>query len=212
MLAVRDSPDLSEFPVTNFEIPQFTNTTKPKLAFLFIARQQMPLDILWEHFFEGSEEHEYSVYIHARPGYTYTNQNTVCRSFINRQLQNSVEVEWGEATMIQAERLLITEALQDPLNERFFLLSDSCIPLYNFKYVYDYVMSSPKSFVDSFYDYEDWQYNILMEPIIQRDKWRKGSQWVTLTRKHAEIVATDLTVLPTFIDHCKARLRHGVDR
>jgi hypothetical protein len=28
----------------------------------------------------------------------------------------------------------------------------------------------------SFYDYEDWQYNILMEPIIQRDKWRKGSQ------------------------------------
>jgi hypothetical protein len=52
MLAVRDSPDLSEFPVTNFEIPQFTNTTKPKLAFLFIARQQMPLDILWEHFFE----------------------------------------------------------------------------------------------------------------------------------------------------------------
>ena len=26
--------------------------------------------------------------------------------------------------MIQAERLLIAEALQDPLNERFFLLSD----------------------------------------------------------------------------------------
>ena len=52
MMAVRDSPDLSEFLVTNFEIPQFTNMMKLKLAFLFIARWQMPLDILWEHFFE----------------------------------------------------------------------------------------------------------------------------------------------------------------
>ncbi|KAG0626476.1 hypothetical protein M758_2G129200 [Ceratodon purpureus] len=203
MLAVRDSPDLPEFPVASYEIPQVTNTTKPKLAFMFIARCHMPLDILWEHFFEGSEEHEYSVYIHSRPGFIFTSQNTICRSFINRQLQNSVQVEWGEPTMIQAERLLIAEALQDPLNERFFLLSDSCIPLYNFKYVYDYVMSSQKSFVDSFYDAEDWQYNILMEPIILREKWRKGSQWVTLTRKHAEIVAADSTVFPTFVHHCK---------
>jgi hypothetical protein len=96
------------------------------------------------------------------------------------------QVEWGEASMIQAERLLIMEALKDPLNERFFLLSDrwvvliftsfiteqrkifycvekpvqkpntgkcsliccSCIPLYNFDYVYNYVMTSQKSFVD----------------------------------------------------------------
>lgn len=34
------------------------------------------------------------------------------------------QVEWGEASMIQAERLLLMEALKDPLNERFFLLSD----------------------------------------------------------------------------------------
>lgn len=35
-----------------------------------------------------------------------------------------MQVVWGEASMIQAERLLLTAALQDPLNERFFLLSD----------------------------------------------------------------------------------------
>ena len=53
MLAMPDSPGLPESPVlTNLENPQFTNTTKPKLAFMFIARQHMPLDILWERFFE----------------------------------------------------------------------------------------------------------------------------------------------------------------
>lgn len=110
-----------------------------------------------------------------------------------------LQVEWGEASMIQAERLLLTEALKDPLNHRFILVSDrymlskldasgtsgpslclcktvgtvgttvlfvclvefvsqtelrsgmcSCIPLYNFRYVYDYVLYSQKSFVDRY--------------------------------------------------------------
>jgi hypothetical protein len=35
-----------------------------------------------------------------------------------------LQVGWGEATMIEAERLLLLAALQDPLNLRFLLLSD----------------------------------------------------------------------------------------
>lgn len=31
---------------------QISDPFKPKLAFLFLARHFMPLDILWEHFFE----------------------------------------------------------------------------------------------------------------------------------------------------------------
>lgn len=29
---------------------------------------------------------------------------------------------------------------------------------------------------NSFYDYKDYQYNVLMDPIVTEDKWRKGSQ------------------------------------
>jgi hypothetical protein len=61
-----------------------------------------------------------------------------------------VQVEWGEASMLQAERLLLEEALRDPLNQRFILLSDSCVPLYSFRYIYDYVMFCQKSFVDRY--------------------------------------------------------------
>jgi hypothetical protein len=78
--------------------------------------------------------------------------------------------------MLEAERLLLLEALQDPLNARFLLLSDSCIPLYNFVFVYDYVMSSHKSFVDSFFDHNDTQYNSKMSSVIPKSAWRKGSQ------------------------------------
>jgi hypothetical protein len=31
---------------------EYRNSTKPKLAFMFLARESMPLDILWQHFFE----------------------------------------------------------------------------------------------------------------------------------------------------------------
>lgn len=35
-----------------------------------------------------------------------------------------MQVDWGEASMIEAERLLLAEALKDPGNDRFLLVSD----------------------------------------------------------------------------------------
>lgn len=34
------------------------------------------------------------------------------------------QVDWGGASMIQAERILLQDALMDPSNERFVFLSD----------------------------------------------------------------------------------------
>jgi hypothetical protein len=35
-----------------------------------------------------------------------------------------VQVDWGKASMIVAERVLLSHALKDPLNERFVFISD----------------------------------------------------------------------------------------
>lgn len=35
-----------------------------------------------------------------------------------------VQVVWGESSMIEAERLLLATALEDPANQRFALISD----------------------------------------------------------------------------------------
>ncbi|OMO59229.1 Glycosyl transferase, family 14 [Corchorus capsularis] len=139
---------------------------KPKIAFLFIARNRLPLDMVWDAF---------------------------------------LKVDWGEASMIEAERILLKHALTDPLNERFVFVSDSCIPLYNFSYTYDYIMSTSTSFVDSFADTKEGRYNPKMDPTIPVYNWRKGSQWVVLTRKHAEVIVNDTTVFPMFQQHCKRR-------
>ncbi|KAJ8549767.1 hypothetical protein K7X08_033474 [Anisodus acutangulus] len=80
-----------------------------------------------------------------------------------------------------------------------------CFPLYNFSFIYNYLMASPRSFVDSFLDKKDGRYNPKMSPYIPMSKWRKGSQWITLIRKHAEVVADDDAVFPVFKIFCKRR-------
>uniref|UniRef100_A0A0E0JMS9 Uncharacterized protein n=1 Tax=Oryza punctata TaxID=4537 RepID=A0A0E0JMS9_ORYPU len=174
-----------------------------KVAFLFLVRAGVPLDFLWDAFFRNGEEGKFSVYVHSAPGFQLDRTTTGSSYFYGRQLARSVKVAWGEPTMVEAERMLFAAALEDPSNQRFVLLSDSCVPLYNFSYIYTYLMASPKSFVDSFVDKTEKRYNPSMSPVILKDKWRKGSQWVALTRRHAEVVVGDKRVLQVFRRHCK---------
>ncbi|KAL4653386.1 hypothetical protein ACB092_01G299100 [Castanea dentata] len=177
---------------------------KPKIAFLFIARNRLPLEIVWDSFFRGGEN-KFSISVHSRPGFLFNKATTRSVYFLNRQVNDSIQVDWGEASMIEAERRLLKHALDDPYNERFVFLSDSCIPLYNFSYTYDYIMSTSTSFVDSFADTKEGRYNPKMDPVIPVHNWRKGSQWVVLTRKHAEVVVKDSTIFPRFQEYCKRR-------
>ncbi|KAJ0826390.1 putative glycosyl transferase, family 14 [Helianthus annuus] len=49
---------------------------------------------------------------------------------------------------------------------------------------------------------EEGRYNPKMDPV---NDWRKGSQWVILTRKHAEIIVKDEVVFPMFQRHCQRK-------
>ncbi|KAF6137874.1 hypothetical protein GIB67_014003 [Kingdonia uniflora] len=121
----------------------------------------------------------------------------------SRQLGKSIQVVWGESSMIAAEISLFGEALEDVANQRFVLRSDSCVPLHNFSYIYNYVMSSSRSFMDSFVDVKGDRYHPKMSSIIPKDKWRKGSKWIALVRRQAEVVVDDDIILLVFKKYCK---------
>uniref|UniRef100_A0A1D1XQQ4 Guanine nucleotide exchange factor LTE1 n=1 Tax=Anthurium amnicola TaxID=1678845 RepID=A0A1D1XQQ4_9ARAE len=177
----------------------------PKIAFLFIARNRLPLDVIWDAFFKGDKEGRFSIYVHSRPGFLFNKATTRFPYFYGRQVNDSIQVDWGESSMVQAERILLKNALKDPSNKRFAFVSDSCVPLYNFSYIYDYIMSSSMSFVDSFADTKEGRYNPKMHPVIPAHNWRKGSQWAVLIVKHAKVVVRDETVFPIFQQHCRRR-------
>ena len=59
------------------------------------------------------------------------------------------QTEWGSPNTSIAERLMLREALKEPRNQRFLLLSDTGIPLYPPTLVWQQLMGESKSRIDS---------------------------------------------------------------
>ncbi|XP_065864441.1 glycosyltransferase BC10-like [Euphorbia lathyris] len=174
----------------------------PKVAFMFLTRGDLTFSPLWDLFFRGHEG-LYSIYVHTNPSYNGTVPSN--SAFYGRRIP-SKEVEWGKLSMIEAERRLLANALLDISNHRFVLLSESCIPLFNFSKIYNYLMGSKHSFVE-LYDLPTpvgrGRYNPKMRPTIRLDQWRKGSQWFGMDRGLALEVVSDRKYFAVFWKFCK---------
>ncbi|KAH9603780.1 hypothetical protein KSS87_018806, partial [Heliosperma pusillum] len=178
-----------------------TKFVTPKIAFMFLVRGPLPLALLWEKFFKGNEG-LYSIYVHSHPSYNGTfAKNSV---FHGRRVPSKV-VEWGKFNMVEAERRLLANALLDISNQRFILLSESCIPLYNFSTVYKYLLNSSKSHVEA-YDLASpvgrGRYSHRMMPSVALSQWRKGSQWFEMDRPLALEVISDQKYFQLFKKYC----------
>ncbi|KZV42096.1 hypothetical protein F511_11692 [Dorcoceras hygrometricum] len=173
----------------------------PKVAFMFLTRGPVILSPLWELFFKGHKG-LYSIYVHSDPCF---NGSEPDGSVFHGRRIPSKEVEWGNVNMIEAERRLLANALLDFSNQHFVLLSESCIPLYNFSTIYSYLENSTRSFVEVL-DLPGpvgrGRYSHRMNPIIKLHHWRKGSQWFGMKRDLAVEVVADNTYFPVFKKYC----------
>ncbi|KAL3527035.1 hypothetical protein ACH5RR_011691 [Cinchona calisaya] len=185
------------------QIEEFPYKFVPKVAFMFLTPGPMPLAPLWEKFFKGHEG-QYSIYMHPHPSYNDSwPENSI---FYGRRIPCQ-PVSWGTISMIDAERRLLANALLDYSNQRFVLLSDSCIPLFNFTAIYNYLMNSNQSFLGSFDDPRKpgrGRYNRQMHPTITIEQWRKGSQWFEVRRDLAIGIISDQKYYRIFKQYCLA--------
>uniref|UniRef100_A0A453NIZ3 Nucleotide-diphospho-sugar transferase domain-containing protein n=1 Tax=Aegilops tauschii subsp. strangulata TaxID=200361 RepID=A0A453NIZ3_AEGTS len=125
--------------------------------------------------------------------------------FVGREIR-SEKVVWGRVSMVDAEKRLLGNALLDIDNQFFVLLSDSCIPLHTFDYIYNYLMGTNVSFIDSFLDpgpHGSGRYSIEMFPEIEHRDFRKGAQWFAITRRHAILIMSDNLYYRKFKLYCK---------
>ncbi|KAH9602375.1 hypothetical protein KSS87_011413 [Heliosperma pusillum] len=208
---------------------------KPKIAFMFLTKGPLPLAPLWERFFTANQG-RFSIYIHSMPGYTEDFSSTSVfyrrnvpskcnhesaqvigidvQAKVNRfQEHGSSDLpfdcllaEWGQMSMCDAERRLLANALLDFSNEWFMLVSESCIPLYNFTVIYDYISKSKYSFMGSIDELGPdgrGRYNENMAPEVNLTQWRKSSQWFEINRRLAISVVEDTFFYPKFKEFCK---------
>ncbi|XP_021911212.1 uncharacterized protein LOC110825057, partial [Carica papaya] len=155
-------------------------TKNPKIAFMFLTPGMLPFEPLWEKFFHGHED-RFSIYVHASKDKPYH----ASRYFVGRDIPSN-KVGWGKISMVDAEKRLLANALLESDNQHFVLLSDSCIPLHNFEYVYNFLMFTNMSFIDCFVDpgpHGNGRYSEHMKPEVEKEDFRKGSQ-VYFSDKH----------------------------
>lgn len=175
----------------------------PKIAFMFLTPGSLPFEKLWDKFFYGHED-RLTVYVHA----SKEKPIHVSPYFVGRDI-HSEKLAWGKFSMVEAEKRLLANALADPDNQHFVLLSDSCIPVHNFEYVYNYLIFSNVSFIDCFLDpgpHGNGRYSDHMLPEVKKEDFRKGSQWFSMTRQHAIIVMADSLYHKKFKVYCKPHM------
>ncbi|GFQ00162.1 hypothetical protein PHJA_002160200 [Phtheirospermum japonicum] len=169
---------------------------------MFLTKGGLPLSPLWERFFKGHKGH-YSIYIHSLPSYRANfHPGSV---FYKRQIPSQA-TRWGRVSICDAERRLLANALLDISNQRFVLLSESCIPLHNFTFIHNYITNSKYSFVNPFDDpgpHGRGRYNTSMSPVINATQWRKGSQWFEVDRSLALRIVGDTKFYPRFAKSCR---------
>lgn len=143
----------------------------------------------------------YSIYVHC------SQRGTSWKSLVFKDREiPSKKVEWGKIDMIDAERRLLTHALLDIDNEYFTLLSESCVPLRSFDYIYEYFLNTSISFVDCFYDpgpHGVGRYLNGMKPEVQKEDFWKGAQWFAVNRRHALLIISDFLYYRKFKSYCK---------
>jgi hypothetical protein len=172
---------------------------RPKVAFLFLTNSDLVFAPLWEKFFAGHRG-LFNVYVHVDPAAELTLPATP--SFRGRLIPGKTTAR-ASATLISAERrLLATALLHDPDNRFFALLSQSCVPLHSFPAFYRALNAAgPRSRHRSFIEILDSEPTLhdryyargdgVMLPELPFDRFRVGSQFFVLARKHAIMVVRD---------------------
>lgn len=118
-----------------------------------------------------------------------------------------IKAEFAQPSLVAAYRLLLAEALKDPRNTMFVLVSETCIPLHHPALFYSQLMAeSHISRVGSgAYNPQRW-FHLMATSHLKGHHFQKGDQWLTLTRMHAELVSTDTHVWSQFQRYCRTQV------
>ncbi|KAI3746574.1 hypothetical protein L6452_09008 [Arctium lappa] len=195
--------------------------SKPKIAFLFLTNTDLHFSPLWERFFNTSSNRDlYTLYVHADP--TVNPKIKIPGGvFSQDRFIPAKKTHRGTATLVSAaRRLLATALLDDPANAFFTLISQHCIPLHSFNFFYDTLFEvkthqvaelrhlNYKSFIEiiskdpNILDRYNARGKNVMLPQVPFHRFRTGSQFFTLTRRHALLVVSDRRLWKKFKLDC----------
>ena len=157
-----------------------------KIALLFLTYGNLSQPKLWRKIINNNKD-KLNVYIHNKNKFR---DNTY--KLHEYCIKNRVNTKYGHKSLVEAVITLLKEAYTDEANLFFILLSDKCIPLYNFDYIYKEIFSINSTMICSWICKDcNWEIglkryeNLTDKSFIDISEFRGESQWVLLNRENA---------------------------
>lgn len=171
-----------------------SNKSNAKVAFLFLAKTNLPWEHLWHHFFQDAKNGSYSIYVHRA-----ALKDDAERKAHELPLSNygAIEVPWVKTAwcaLFGVEVASLYAAMQDPDNVQFVFVSDSTVPLKPFNYVHrELASNSPttsKICLASPQPKNDNARSCYFRDFLRKVNPRamKHHQWAVFNRPHAKLI------------------------
>jgi hypothetical protein len=151
--AEHDGTRITEEEEERYLFPPTTATAQspPKVALLFMARTTLrPLEGIWSDWLSSSPidwRLMYDIHVHVSdPSSADDADDAYAKDSVFRDavLEDHVRIEWGNHSMITAERALFKAAMKNSLVQSFVLLSEDSAPLYPALLSYMQLILEPK--------------------------------------------------------------------
>lgn len=156
-----------------------------KIAFCFLIYDIINHEDIWNMFFKNIDKKLYTIYIH----YKY---NKPLKYFEKYKLDNCIDTKYENETIPLAYNVLFREAYKDENNYKFVIVSNSCIPLKSFNYVYNKLtMDNYGYFNVSPHSQCFPNCNYLLQ-VMEKKNISKSHNWFILNRKLVKNLCFDL--------------------
>lgn len=161
-----------------------------KIAFCFLIYDVINCEELWDIFFKNVDTNKYNIYIH----YKYM---VSLKYFEKYKLNNCIDTKYADISLVNAQNILLQEALKDIDNQHFIFLSNSCVPLKCFNYIYDNLNENYSYFNITPQSHCFPRCNSALS-FIDKKYIQKAAQWCILNRKHSELMINNKNYITWF--------------
>ena len=175
------------------------NTNESKIAFIFLTYNNLKRPDIWNRFLDIKDDNDNinnSKYINKFTIYNHAKEPEKITDILlkNKHIPEHIDTCWGCFASVEANILLLKEALKDPLNKKFILISESCIPIVSFDTLYLELMKDDKSrFIFWDTNNTEYRYNDLIEPEFPINEFIKhNGQGLIFNRLHSNLLVNSL--------------------
>lgn len=152
------------------------------LGLCFLIYDKINHEELWHNWLKNVDKKKYKIYIHYK-------NDIKLKYFEKYKLENCIDTKYADISLVKAQNILLKASINDNCTHQIFL-SNSCIPLKTFDYIFSYLDVNFSYFnkADDKHCFPRCNKSI---KYINKKFIKKASQWSILNYKHAKLLISE---------------------